>query len=130
MTKLRLFIASCAGLFLCSALALAHHGRGTRYDMESEIELQGTIQELVWRNPHVAILIDVEDEQGETATWVIEHSNVSTLARLGYHRNTLKPGQKVTAFINPGSAGDPIGLCQRIVLEDGTEIFVRGANID
>lgn len=130
MKKLRLFIALSSGLFLLNDLATAHHGRGTRYDMDSEIALDGTIQELVWRNPHVAILIDVEDEQGEPVTWVIEHSNVSTLARLGYHRNVLRPGQKVTAYINPGSQGDPIGLCQRIVLEDGTEIFVRGANID
>ena len=130
MNKLRLFIALSASLFLLSELAQAHHGRGTRYDMDSEIALEGTIQELVWRNPHVAILIDVEDEQGEPVTWVIEHSNVSTLARLGYHRNVLTPGQKVTAYVNPGSQGDPIGLCQRIILEDGTAIFVRGANID
>lgn len=130
MKKLRVLIALSAGLFLLDQAAVAHHGRGTRYDMESEVELQGTIQELVWRNPHVAILIDVEDAQGEPVTWVIEHSNVSTLARLGYHRNTLRPGQKVTAYVNPGSAGDPIGLCQRIILEDGTAIFVRGANID
>ena len=130
MKKLRLFIALSVGLLLLNELASAHHGRGTRYDMDSEIALDGTVQELVWRNPHVAILIDVEDEQGEPVTWVIEHSNVSTLARLGYHRNVLRPGQKVTAYVNPGSQGDPIGLCQRIILEDGTAIFVRGANID
>ena len=130
MKQLPLFIAVSAGLVLLHEAALGHHGRGTRYDMEAEVELQGTIQELVWRNPHVAILIDVEDGQGEPVTWVIEHSNVSTLARLGYHRNTLRPGQSVTAYVNPGSQGDPIGLCQRIVLEDGTVIFVRGANVD
>ena len=130
MIKPRLFFALLAGFFLSSELALAHHGRGTRYDMESELEVQGTVRELVWRNPHVAILIDAEDEQGEVVTWVIEHSNVSTLARLGYHRNVLKPGQKVTAVVRPGFAGDPIGLCQKIILEDGTEIFVRNASID
>jgi len=130
MNKLSLFIALAAGLFLLNELTLAHHGRGTRYDMDSEIALDGTIQEFVWRNPHVAILIDVEDEQGEPVTWVIEHSNVSTLARLGYHRNVLRPGQKVTAYVNPGTEDNTIGLCQRIVLEDGTVIFVRGANID
>jgi len=130
MINLRLLFALLAGFLLSNELALAHHGRGTRYDMETELEVQGTVRELVWRNPHVAILIDAEDEQGEVVTWVIEHSNVSTLARLGYHRNVLKPGQKVTAVVRPGSAGDPIGLCQKIILEDGTEIFVRNASID
>ncbi|MFP6828305.1 MAG: DUF6152 family protein [Gammaproteobacteria bacterium] len=43
--------------------------------MDSEIEIKGTIQELVWRNPHTAIIIDVPEEWGELVTWVIEHSN-------------------------------------------------------
>jgi hypothetical protein len=86
-------------LLVCGALiaggaADAHHGRGTRYDMDAEIELKGVVRELVWRNPHIAIAIDVPDEFGEPVTWLIEHSNVNTLARLGYHRNTLKPGQR------------------------------------
>jgi hypothetical protein len=113
-----------------SGLANAHHGRGTRYDMESEIELKGVVRELVWRNPHVAILIDVPDESGEDVTWVIEHSNVITLARQGYFRNTLRAGDNVTAYINPTTAGDAGGLCQRIVLADGSVIFVRGVDID
>jgi hypothetical protein len=32
--------------------------------------------------------------------------------------------------VNPGKAGEPIGLCRQIVLEDGTVIFVRGADVD
>lgn len=115
---------------IVDGLALAHHGRGNRYDMDSEIALEGTVRELVWRNPHIAILIDAPDQNGEPATWVIEHSNVSTLARLGYHRNSLKPGQQITAYVNPGTGGEAVGLCQRIVLDDGTVIFVRGATVD
>lgn len=127
---------TCALLVLIAAalstdgLLQAHHGRGNRYDMDSEIALEGTVRELVWRNPHIAILVDAPDRNGEQATWVIEHSNVSTLARLGYHRNSLRPGQRVTVYVNPGSAGEAIGLCQRIVLEDGTVMFVRGDTVD
>ena len=123
-------IALVAGLLLAIELANAHHGRGTRYDMESEIELKGIVRELVWRNPHVAILIDVPDDSGEAVTWVIEHSNVITLARQGYFRNTLRAGDSVTAYINPTTAGDAAGLCQRIILADGSVIFVRGVDID
>jgi hypothetical protein len=125
-----LVAASLLALLLCDAAAYAHHGRGNRYDMDAEIELQGTVRELVWRNPHIAVLVDVPGDDGEPVTWVIEHSNVITLARLGYHRNSLRPGQAVTVFVNPGAAGDPLGLCQRIVLEDGRVVFVRGAGVD
>jgi hypothetical protein len=130
MTKEFMYVGLIAGLLFGDGLAFAHHGRGNRYDMDSEIELSGIVRELVWRNPHVAILLDVESDADETVTWVIEHSNVSTLARQGYYRNSLRPGQEVTAFINPGSAGNATGLCQRIVLDDGTVIFVRGASVD
>ncbi len=106
----------------------AHHGRGETYISDTTKEIQGTVKEVLWRNPHVAILIDVADENGETTTWTIEHSNVSTLARLGYGRQTLKPGMDVTAVIFPGSQNRPIGLCSGIILEDGTQVFMRGGN--
>ena len=125
-----MFVVLIVGLLLGDGQLFAHHGRGNRYAMDSELELPGSVREFVWRNPHVAILIDVQGDGGEAVTWVIEHSNVSTLARQGYFRNSLRPGQKVTAFVNPGSSGDATGLCQRIVLEDGTVIFVRGASVD
>jgi hypothetical protein len=123
-------IGLVTGLACAADAASAHHGRGNRYDMSAEIPIEGTVRELVWRNPHIAIVVDVESGDGEVVPWVIEHSNVSTLARMGYHRNSLKPGQPVTVYINPGNGGEPIGLCQRIVLEDGTVIFVRGETVD
>ena len=109
-------------------LFAAHHGRGDTYIADTTKEIKGTINSLLWRNPHVAILIDVTGDDGEVTTWTIEHSNVSTLSRLGYGRQTLKPGMDVTAVIFPGSMDRPIGLCNRIILEDGTEVFMRGGN--
>jgi hypothetical protein len=40
----------------------------------------------------------------------------------------LQPGWEVTAVVNPGSHGEPIGLCRKIILADGKEIFLRGAD--
>ncbi len=130
MTLARTMLICLCGLISGATFVQAHHGRGATYDMDSEIEIRGVVTELVWRNPHVAIMIEVEESGADPVTWVIEHSNVSTLARMGYHRNTLRAGQRITAFVNPGTTGDSVGLCQRIVLEDGTEIFVRGESVD
>src|SRR6516225_6236856 len=107
-----------------STPVLAHHGRGATY-AKNEISLKGTVKEVLWRNPHIAIFLDVKDANGKVTTWAIEHSNVSQLARLGYSKTTLTPGMEVTAVVNPGSKGDPIGLCQKIILGDGKEIFLR-----
>ncbi len=123
------FFALVLGLSISTGQLFAHHGRGNRYE-RSEIELKGTVQSLAWRNPHVAIFIDVEDDNGDVVTWNIEHSNVSTLARRGYSRNTLRPGQEVTIVVNPGTGGKRVGLCQLVILADGTEIFRRGEGVD
>ena len=108
----------------------AHHGRGTTYEAAKVIQVKGTVKQVLWRNPHIGILLDAKDANGNVVTWAIEHSNVSTLSRLGYGRTSLQPGMEVTAFINPGTHGEPIGLCRKIVLADGKEIFLRGANTD
>ena len=105
----------------------AHHGRGATYDTKKELPLKGTVTEVLWRNPHIAIFIDVKDANGKVVNWVIEHSNVSQLARLGYGKNTLRAGMEVTAVVNPGSKGEPIGLCQKVILADGKEIFLRNS---
>ena len=110
---------------LSSTPLFAHHGRGSTYDTKKEVSLKGTVKEVVWRNPHIAIFLDVKDSSGKVTTWAIEHSNVSQLARLGYSKGTLKPGMEVTAVVNPGSKGEPIGLCQKVILADGKEIFLR-----
>src|SRR5262245_4314556 len=103
----------------------AHHGRGSTYESKKEVSLKGTVKEVLWRNPHIAIFLDVKDAEGKVTTWAIEHSNVSQLARLGYTKTTLRAGMEVTAVVNPGSKGEPIGLCQKVILADGKEIFLR-----
>lgn len=123
----RLLIA-LLGFSIGAGTLFAHHGRGATYDSKKEISVKGTVKQVLWRNPHIGILIDVKDASGKVTTWSIEHSNVSTLARLGYGRASLQAGWEVTAVVNPGSHGEPIGLCQKIILPDGKEIFARGAN--
>jgi hypothetical protein len=123
----RILFAALA-LSIGAGTLFAHHGRGATYDGTKEVPVKGTVKQVLWRNPHIGILIDVKDASGKVTTWSIEHSNVSTLARLGYTRLSLQAGQEVTAFVNPGSKGEPIGLCRKIVLADGKTIFQRGAD--
>ena len=117
-------------LLIMSMPAAAHHGRGATYDMKKEVQLKGTVSEVLWRNPHIAIFVDVKDENGKLTRWAIEHSNVTTLTMQGYGRATLKAGQEVTAFVRPGAKGESIGLCIKIVLPDGKEIFQRNVGVD
>ena len=125
----RLITLLGSAFVLIAGPVFAHHGRGATY-ANKEIQIKGVVKEVLWRNPHIGIVIDAPDASGKVVSWHIEHSNVSTLARLGYGRQSLQAGWEVTAVINPGAKGEPIGLCRKIILPDGKEIFIRGANAD
>jgi hypothetical protein len=119
-----------AGLFTLAAPVVAHHGRGGTYEMKRQVALKGTVAEVLWRNPHIVIFVDAPDESGKVVRWAIEHSNITTLAQQGYGRTTLRAGQEVTAVVFPGADGTPKGLCAKIVLPDGREIFQRNQGVD
>ena len=112
-------------LLIGSGPLFAHHGRGQMFDMQREVTLKGRVSEVGWRNPHVVIYMDVVGENGEAVTWSFENASVSTLARQGYNRNTLKIGQDITAVVNPSASGAPLGIVVFVTLEDGTEIMSR-----
>ncbi len=125
MKKLITFFVLVSALLIVSSSAFAHHGRGATYDMKKQVTLKGTVTEVAWRNPHVAIYMDVKDASGKVVNWAFENSNVSTLARQGYNRNTLRVGEEITAVVNPSAQGAPRGIVIKVVLASGKEIMSR-----
>jgi hypothetical protein len=125
LKKLLTIFGLVAGLSVAASPLSAHHGRGDAYDMQNPITLEGTVTEVRWANPHVVVFMDVENDNGEVVNWGFENSNVSTLARQGYNRRTLRVGQKISAEVNPSRQGAPVGIVVAVILEDGTEIMSR-----
>ena len=126
MKSVLIVCAFTAVLAASAGPASAHHGTGISYDLEAPlVTLKGTVTEWRWANPHVSLFLDVKDAEGKVVNWGIEHSNVNTLARQGYNRNTLKSGQEVTVVVHPSRAGAPIGLTVKVILSDGKEILQR-----
>ena len=118
MNKLLTFFALAVAVALLAGPVSAHHGRGDAYDMETPVTLDGTVTEVRWANPHVVIFMDVEDENGDVVNWGFENSNVSTLARQGYNRRTLRVGQPITAVVNPSRQGAPVGIVVKVIYDD------------
>ena len=121
MKKLLLVLLTLA----IAAPLFAHHGRGATYDMKKQVTLKGVVTEVSWRNPHVLIWMNVKDESGKVVNWGFENSNVSSLAREGYSRNTVRVGEEITAIVNPGVNGMPIGIVVKVVLPDGKVVMSR-----
>ena len=125
MKNSQTFFLILVALSMMAAPVFAHHGRGAAFDMTKQISLKGTVSEVLWRNPHVRISIDVKGEDGKVTTWSFENSGTTNLAQAGYSRNTLRVGQEVTAVFNPGRNGTPVGVIIKFITSDGKEIMSR-----
>jgi len=81
--------------------ALAHHSFSATYDSATQIEVEGTVKELVWRNPHSFLRIDVTDDEGNIETWALEWGSINQLSEESLTRTTLRPGDLVVATGDP-----------------------------
>ncbi len=101
------------GLLLACVTAFAHHGDAGRYD-ETITSLSGTVIALQLINPHSTIVVDVADENGAVLRWQAELTGANGLSRIGWTRDTLKPGDKITVSGRVTKSGAPfINLSER-----------------
>src|ERR1044071_5578390 len=99
-------------------LFLAHHGTAS-FDTEKEITLKGTVTEWLWANPHCFLKFDVKDESGNVRNWTVELGNPTDITPRGFSRSTFKPGDQVTAVLQPVKSGAPVGRLRTVTLPDG-----------
>lgn len=79
-----------AGLALPAA-ALSHHSRFV-YDESRLVEVQGTIESVFWRNPHILVGV----RAGDDALWELEGGPINALERAGIGRDEVVVGESVT----------------------------------
>ena len=85
MTK-KLFLLAMAA----AAMAFGHHGYG-EYDRNAPVSLEGTVQHVMWGNPHVII----ELATGSQGTYTVEWRDIWQLSRSGVSANPFKEGDRV-----------------------------------
>jgi len=105
--------------FTAAAPAAAHHSFAP-FDRSKEVTLTGAVKEFQWTNPHAWIQIMVKDDQGRETEWDIECAPANMMARTGWNKSTIKPGDAVVATVNPMRDGRSSGALVTITLPDGT----------
>jgi Family of unknown function (DUF6152) len=98
---------------------LAHHGTEAAYDTTKRITLKGTVTQFLWANPHCGILFDVTDDKGSVTHWGAEETNPHALSLVGWTKDVLKPGDKITITGAPSKFGAPRMQSDHVVLADG-----------
>jgi hypothetical protein len=116
-------LTAVLGLGAAAYPVAAHHST-TMFDREKTLPLVGTVKELHWTNPHVAIFIENTNAAGAAAgLWVVELTSPGNLIRSGWTRTVVKPGDKVTADIHPLRDGTKGGALRRITLTDTGQTY-------
>jgi hypothetical protein len=104
------------------ASTYAHHGFVSWFDVTRTSTVKGTVTSFDWTNPHAYIYFDVKDEKGNIEKWSAELGALAMLARAGWRRDILKPGDEITAIGNPAKDGKPAIHLTKIVLANGQEL--------
>ena len=119
MKSLGLCVAMIFAVLFFSTSILAHHGE-VNYDTEKVVSVKGTVTDFQFINPHVQIFLDVKNDKGEIEKWNCEARSPIMLVRVGgWDKNTIKPGDVITASGFRGKNGSPTMRLKKIVLPDG-----------
>jgi hypothetical protein len=115
-------LAAVAGLSLLAGIgsAYAHHSFAM-FDMKKIVSYKGTIKEVQWTNPHVWVELTVQEKDGPV-TYSFEGAAIAVLKRVGWTRNSVKPGDVVTLVGHPYKDGRPGGSIDHLILPDGSKL--------
>jgi plastocyanin len=108
-------------VLLVATSALAHHSNSA-FDGDKVTVLTGTVIEWKWTNPHVWIILSVDDGKGGKTQWAIEGRTPGQLVRAGWSKTTLKTGETITVDFSPAKDGSLTGLLTRVRRADGTVV--------
>jgi Family of unknown function (DUF6152) len=108
---------------LLTAMAASAHHSTAMFDMNKEVTLNGTIKEFQWTNPHTWIVFEVPNASGGADEYGIEGMSPNYLARTGWSKHTLSPGDKVVLIIHPLKDGRKGGFDVSVKLPDGKLMY-------
>ena len=117
----RLGVAVCVAAILviaCSPI-FAHHGTAA-YDTTNMVT--ATMTDFQFINPHVQLYFDVKNDKGEIEHWQGELTAPNKLARAGWTKHTLNPGDRVTITGYALKAGKHSIWIQKLIGPDGQSL--------
>jgi hypothetical protein len=117
-------LGTSLGLLVACGPISAHHG-SSNYDMSKSVSVKGTVTEFSFINPHSAIHLEAKDDKGGAEQWLIEADSPNNLARAGWNRDSIKPGDLVTIVGNRLKDGSKVMRLQKVIFADGKELKPR-----
>jgi uncharacterized protein DUF6152 len=92
--------------------AVAHHSH-SNYAVSQFTQLEGTVKEVHWLNPHSWIYLEVKGDKGQVARWALEAASPGEITRNGVKREDVKLGDTIKVRchrLRDGSNGCLLGF--------------------
>lgn len=120
-TQSRIWTALTAAALILGVAASpvsAHHSFAL-YDPVKSSEITGVVEKFEWSNPHSWLFVSVTKPTGETVSYGFEMQSVGEMLRRGWHKTSVKVGDKVKVTFRAMRDGTPAGLLQSVTDADG-----------
>ena len=118
-------------LFFAAATLSAHHNMSALFDFNQRFTRTGELVRLDWRNPHIYVFVEAQNDQGQVETWAFEGPS-PTLFRnrdsggKSDFQNAM--GKTVTVEASRARDGSLTGLIRMITLPDGLVVSLCPQN--
>src|SRR5205807_1928277 len=113
-----LAVVAVLAVLVFSGIMFAHHGTAA-YDTKNPLTVKATVTEFRFINPHCQVYFDVKNDKGEIEHWQGELTAPNKLARAGWTKHSLNPGDQVTITGPVGKYGGRSIWIQKLIGTDG-----------
>jgi hypothetical protein len=90
-----------AAVFAAAQPASAHHSWSADYDLSRSAHVSGSITRVMIRNPHSAIVLAVNADNGRSEQWTVEWASPQRLRDRGVTAEDLRIGDELFVTGNP-----------------------------
>ena len=113
---------------LIATPVMAHHNWSAIFDVDSDIEIEGIISAIVWRNPHIRVSFTVDAGTPNEKIYTTTSNSVSSLTRMGVTEDLLALGTPVRVAGYRSRTSDADIFMNHLLMPGNREIvFLRTA---
>jgi hypothetical protein len=111
-------LLSTACVIAAAAAPLVAHHSVLVFDGKRSVTVTGTLQAVVWENPHARLIIG--DAAGQR--WTVESESPRVLVRLGWTPQSLVPGDRISTVGAPSRTGARVMRCDFVRAPSGSRL--------
>ena len=116
------FLATLLVTLSVSSQAGAHHALNAFFDLDTPVEIDGTLTSVRWTNPHISFVLERISPNGETEEWRVSSGSPVLLRRVGITSDTFAVGDPVRITGFPSTQRDREIVGAVIHMEDGRDL--------